>query len=174
MFAWIKFVMGLPPPLRLRVLWATGFGLTGLAIVFMSVFWQKPVPSSESQWMVVSGYVSTEPEPWSEDRSLFHFAVRYVVPEGMRDRAPAYSAKRPYALAQVKKGSKVLVDIEYVDGKVIVQRVRSVHGIQLFDPLLRTYVRQVENRSLMLSCSVFVVFGFSCLVAAAFLHFRKA
>ncbi|MEE1925005.1 hypothetical protein V0R50_27405 [Pseudomonas sp. 148P] len=36
----------------------------------------------------------------------------------------------------LKKGSKVLVDIEYVDGKVIVQRVRSLQGIQLFDPLL--------------------------------------
>lgn len=174
MFAWIKYVMALPHEKRQGVLWWSGFVLPGLAVVFAIAFWREPIPSVESHWLTVNGYINSEPELWTEDRTLVDFSVRYEVPAGMRDRAPAYSARISFHAAELKKGSKVLVDIEYVDGKVIVQRVRSLQGIQLFDPLLRAYVRQVENRSLMLACGVFVVFGLSCLVAAVFLRFRKA
>lgn len=173
MFKWAKLALNLPSGQRLIAFSWAGFIFTGLAVA-LGFFWQTPIPSVHGNWVTVNGYVSSDPELWSEDRSLLKFAVRYRVPEGMRDRAPAYSTKESVHLAELKRGREVLVDIEHANGEVIVQRVRSLQGVLLFDPALREHVRQVENRGVVFACGYFGLLGISCLSVAAVVRLRKA
>lgn len=172
MFKWLKYVFELPLDQRLTAFWLAGFIKMGIAIA-LAFSWQKPIPSSYSHWVTVEGYVNSNPQLWSEDHSLVHFAVRYKVAEGMRDRAPAYAAKEKFFLAPLERGSAVLVDIESVAGDVVVQRVRSAQGAVLFNTELRERVRQRENRSVVFGGSLFGMFGLACLSSAVYLRFRK-
>lgn len=166
----LKLVRELPPHKQAKALLIGGLiNLTlGASFTFM---WREHKNTNEELWSRAPAFLTSKPETWDSDRSLYTFSIKFKTSNGKHHNAHLYADKINYDAANPDRNTPLFVDIATSKSAATVQRLIAPNGMVLYDPAMAAHVTHVRNRETTLAVIIFSFSGISILIATAVIYF---
>ncbi len=169
--AWIKLMRSLPAQDRVKCLVLNGCALLCLLPIFLYGFGEKINPVT-APWVRMPALLSSKPEIWEYDKSIYGIGVRYNAPNGQKLKAWIYVDRSRYDNANISKATPLFVEVEdTLSGPIV--RTLSTEDEILSDPSLRQRVNETSDRKaatgMMFVCTLSLL-SFS---GAAVIHWQS-
>lgn len=168
----LKLIRELPPHNQAKALLIGGLiNLTlGASFTFL---WREHKNTNEELWSRVPASLTSKPETWVSDRSLYTFSIKFKTSNGKHQNAYLYADKIYYDAANLDRNTLLFVDIATSESAATAQRLIAPNGMFLYDPALAAHVTNVRNRETILAVIIFSFSGISILIAAAAISYRS-
>ncbi len=167
----LKLMRELPPRKQAKALLLAGI-LNLILSASFTLMWREHEKTSEESWLRVPASLTSKPETWDSDRSLYTFSIMFKTLDGKRYNTHLYAEKIYYDAAKLDRNTPLFVDIATSERAATVQRLIAPNGMFLYDPALAAHVTHVRNRETTLAVIIFSVAGISTLISAAAIYYR--
>ncbi|MEW7376938.1 hypothetical protein AB2S22_22475, partial [Pseudomonas putida] len=106
----LKLIRELPPHKQAKALLIGGLiNLTlGTSFTFM---WREHKNTNEELWSRVPAFLTSKPETWDSDKSLYTFSIKFKTSNGKHHNAHLYAEKIYYDAASLDLNTPLFVDI---------------------------------------------------------------
>ncbi|MGE8112300.1 hypothetical protein [Pseudomonas sp. NPDC086566] len=166
----LKLMRELPPRKQAKALLLGGI-LNLILSAGFTLMWHEHEKTSEESWLRVPASLTSKPETWDSDRSLYTFSIRFKTSNGKRYNPHLYAEKIYYDAANLDRNAPLFVDIATSKSAATVQRLIAPNGMVLYDPAMAAHVTHVRNRETTLAVIIFSFSGISILIATAVIYF---
>ncbi|WP_146049000.1 hypothetical protein [Pseudomonas putida] len=167
----LKLMRELPPRKQAKALLLGGI-LNLILSASFSLMWREHKKTSEESWLRVPASLTSKPETWDSDRSLYTFSIIFKTSNGKRYNPHLYAEKIYYDAANLDRNTPLFVDIATSKGTATVQHLIAPNGMFLYDSAMAAHVTNVRNRETTLAVIIFSFSGISILIAAAVIYYR--
>ncbi|PVZ35171.1 hypothetical protein [Pseudomonas sp. CC120222-01a] len=167
----LKLMCELPPHKQAKALLISGI-LNLILSASFTFMWREHKNTSEESWSRAPASLTSVPETWDSDKSLYTFSIKFKSPNGKHYSAQLYANKIYYDAADLNPSTPLFVDVVVLENAATVQRLIAPNGMFLYDSSLAAHVTNVNNKETTLAVIVFSVVGISTLIAAAAIYFR--
>ncbi|HDS1709401.1 MULTISPECIES: hypothetical protein [Pseudomonas] len=167
----LKLIRELPPHKQAKALLIGGLiNLTlGTSFTFM---WREHKNTNEELWSRVPAFLTSKPETWDSDKSLYTFSIKFKTSNGKHHNAHLYAEKIYFDAASLDLNTPLFVDIATSKSAATAQRLIAPNGMFLYDSAMAAHVINVRNRETTLAVIIFSFSGISILIAAAAIYYR--
>ncbi|NIE74462.1 hypothetical protein F3J45_08450 [Pantoea sp. Ap-967] len=165
----LKLLRELPPQKQAKTLLLTGILLLSLGSNFI-LMQDVHETSDEASWSRVSASLTSQPEIWKSDKSLYTFGIKFQSADGVHAKTYLYAQKARFEAANLERSTPLLVDIANTEKGSIAERLIAPNGMVLYDPALAAYVTNVRNRETARAVIIFTGAGIGLLIGAAVIY----
>lgn len=168
---WIKLMRSMPAHDRVKCLLLTGIAFLFLLPIFLYNFGEKIEPVT-APWVRTPASLTSNPEIWEYDKSIYGVGVRYNAPNGQRVKTWMYVDRSRYDNANVSKATPLFVEVENTLSGPIARTLSTKDEI-LSDPSLRQRVNETSDRKAVEGIVFFCTFSLLSFAGAAVIHWQN-
>jgi hypothetical protein len=130
------------------------------------------MPPVTGPWIRVPAHITSAPEKWKPDRSLYSFNIAYRAKNGQKIQSQVFAHKSRYDAANISKTTPLFVEVIDTLPHPIVRRLSTQDEV-LYDPALRQFVRERNHWELIEVIVFCCMFSLASFIAAGIIYWQN-
>lgn len=168
--AWVEIMQALEPHKRMTSMLLIGF----IFLCFIPIYltnWNSSTQPVTAPWVRVPATLTSKPELWEHDKSIYSFGITYTEPSGHLIKTWVYAEKARFDAANLSKATPLFADVEDALAGSIVRQLSTSDEI-LYDQAIKKYVIETYNREAVEGIVFFSLLSLASFVAAGVMHWQ--